>query len=260
MLLSPIKVKEGGDIAFSVGTTDTPVASTKEGEVMRHKHSTSTGLLPPVVRYIHPSRKIVIFDRPPTQVTLRYYGTKLNNIENVREQEYDIWLPWTTYVIYLTQGVISEIYLYATDGPFDSKKKDLMLLPIPNYYDDGRFCQPAVKQPYTTLADAISTAYQIVWNSNFNMDTTEALYQYFNKIPNFFSDLFGVHYKDIGRNSAAGVLYAWSQLSKEQVIAHSSKMLKSAIIPRVSYLPTFKYNPTPMRFANYINEFKNTTP
>lgn len=260
MLLSPIKVKQSGEIVFDQNGIESKIASIPDDRVMRYKHSIPTGLLPPVVRYMHPSRQIVVFDRPPTQVTINFFGKKLGeyNPENgkIRKQEYDVWLPWTVYIIYLNQGVISEIYLYAIDGPFDSMKKKLRLLPIPNYYPDGRFCQPEELQPFKSVADAVSKAYQIVWNSNFNLDTIEALYHYYSEHLNFLSRDLGVHEQDTMRQSTAGILHAWSKLTKTEVLELSDKWLQCALIPRAAFLPTFKYNPTPARFGNFINEFK----
>lgn len=135
-----------------------------------------TGILPPVIRYVSPSFRNIILERPPQVITLNYYGVLRNNVEEATLlQKFDIPLPWTIYAVSLTDEYQPlDIYVYAAKRSIRSASDRLYLLPITNCELDGKFCIPPISEEiYNTLGESINHAYSSVWSSNFNLDITE---------------------------------------------------------------------------------------
>lgn len=135
----------------------------------------NTGILPPVVRYISPSGRNVLLERPPQVVTLNYYGVpKFSITEETTLQQVDIALPWTLYAFTLNEyNYPYEIHVYGMSKPCQNINQELYLLPVTNYESDGKFCPPTVDGGYVefdTISEGINFGYQSIWSSTFNTD------------------------------------------------------------------------------------------
>lgn len=207
------------------GTASWALKDKKYGNDFAHKATIETltpripsGLLPPVPRYISPQRNIVAFDRPPTKVTVNYYGKQLKDIEDATMlQEYEIWLPWTGYVMLGHKGVLSSIYLFALRGPLSSIEDPLYLLPLPNYYASGQFCiPPHTEYNFESIADAMNLTWDLIWSSNFNKDITECVDLAYNvKAPTGLFERLDP--RSLKRRSAADLFVTWSKMEREEV-------------------------------------------
>lgn len=250
----PLRIHEDDDVTLMMPFSDSTIGNVSY-ETIR-PHPMSTGILPPVTRYLSPARNILIFDRPPHPVTIKYYGKKLNKIDaDTTMYEFDVYLPWTLYAVYLSGNTISNVYLYGLDGPF-RQGIYLRLLPIPNYYLDGRFCIPDQTYHFTSVADAMSTAYNIIWDSNFNIDVTEVSETYYKEqfgVPGVFWNY--VHEKDAARRSVAGLLKAFSKMGQDEVLEMSSDLMVSSV-NTVQGLPSMAdvVAATPDMFAAHVNQ------
>src|SRR3990167_1261379 len=84
-----------------------------------------TGLLPPVVRHISPSRKFVIFERPPGIKKISFVSLRLDKIieGKTKYQEYSLPMPWTVYAVGISdKGRPYPIYVFARNAPLSSSE------------------------------------------------------------------------------------------------------------------------------------------
>lgn len=180
------------------------------------RQSSNVGILPPVVRWISPSRRCVILERPPTLVSIVYHGMKVSDLKKATEQTFDIALPWMCYgVVFDHLNRPLSVRLYALHGPLESPLSRLFDLPLPNIYEDsGLFCLPSTEsfgQRTLTLSQGLAAAYQMVWSSGFNTDiihNVKIAYEY--KSPAKFFEIIPekYHYKV----KPADIFRAWSQI------------------------------------------------
>ncbi len=145
-------------------------------EMLMVQKARRTGILPPVVRYISPTGRFILLERPPQVMNFKYYGKQKNDIEGAQLQEYDLPLPWTQYAIgldHLNRPYFT--YVFATPRSISSMSDYLYVLPLPNCEANGKFCTPypewgsADDEPWS-ISEGINTAYATIWNSNFNTD------------------------------------------------------------------------------------------
>lgn len=142
-----------------------------------------TGILPPIVKYLSPSGRNIILERPPQVITLNYYGVIKDKInKETTLQQFDIPLPWTVYGITLDDNYQPlDIYVYAARRPIQGLSDKLFVLPITNCELSGKFCAPLdTARKVSSIGEAINMAYSAVWSSNFNLDITENLEEGFN--------------------------------------------------------------------------------
>lgn len=179
-----------------------------------------TGILPPVVKYLSPSGRNIILERPPQVVTLNYHGVLKDKIDKETTlQQFDIALPWTIYGITLNDNYQPlDVYVYATPKPIGSTHALLYLLPITNYELDGKFCAPLnFADEAKTIGEAINLAYSAVWSSSFNLDITEVIEECFDawKPENIFN---GRGDRDVMKSLKISNFYKrWEEFSLEEV-------------------------------------------
>lgn len=145
-------------------------------EKLMIKTTRTTGVLPPVVRYISATGRFILLERPPQIMSFNYYGKMQNDIEKAQLQEFDLPLPWTQYAIgldHLNRPYMT--YVFATPHAIQGVKDVLYVLPVPNCEINGKFCTPYPEwnqnqdKPWS-ISEGINTAYAAIWNSNFNTD------------------------------------------------------------------------------------------
>lgn len=142
----------------------------------------TTGVLPPVVRYISGTGRHILLERPPQVMQFKYYGKPKSDIEGAQLQEMELPLPWTLYAIGLDAKFRPYFtYMFGTQKMITSEQDILFALPVPNCEMNGKFCTPYPKwgddpEPWS-ISEGINTAYTTIWNSNFNTDITSNITQ-----------------------------------------------------------------------------------
>ena len=180
-----------GSWAYSPGDKPIPFSkATKSLELLGYFDDASNsdfGIMPPAVRYISPSRKTAIFERPPCMQTISYMPDARQNISAEhyatyeKEYTFTIPLPWTCYVVSFDNSFWPVVIrMYFRNAPIESIDSTVWLAPMLNFYMNGQLCPP-IAETYEasggTLGDGIAEAYNRVWNSGFNFDLKDALNQ-----------------------------------------------------------------------------------
>lgn len=180
-----------------------------------------SGLLPPVVRWVSTSRRIWLFERPPTHITISHHNLKPNRITEASAQaSYDLPLPWTAYLVELDAMYYPEhIFVYALGNSISSAGDIIGILPLANFYSTGKLCPPpreGFDKGPKNVGEGLALAYQMVWSSGFNLDlATGPAWCIGQRRPKaIFSQIPGV---DGGSISPAMIMSAWSKLSLEEV-------------------------------------------
>lgn len=140
----------------------------------------SKQLLPPAVRWISPDRRIVVFERPPMMQYIEYYLVARDEIHEESELSgHLIPIPWTVYFVFFDASYNPvRINTYARNAPIHSMDDKLNLLPLFNFYLNAQLCNPIheiYEYQHPTIADGINTAYNMVWNSGWNLDLYDAV-------------------------------------------------------------------------------------
>lgn len=185
----------------------------------------SSGILPPITRSYGAQHETsyLAFERPPTQVTIDYYGVAADNVANATLQQFDVWLPKMLYIASFSPKYqsINSIYMYTVTGDTSGTNYDgdYGLLPLTNLYHAGYFCTPP-EQPLVgaTMAELANIVYSTIWNSNFNTDIVDVVIQgYSHSLP---AEIFErTHDKAREKKSPAEILLIWSMMSKEKVLS-----------------------------------------
>src|SRR5688572_24175063 len=100
-----IKVNfDGGLVSFEVdGQNTPPVSEAKFLDQLWAKRNPKIGLLPPVVRWLSPSRRQILLERPPMTMTFTYHAAKQKDVAGAKEHIIQLPIPWTCYAIELAQ-------------------------------------------------------------------------------------------------------------------------------------------------------------
>lgn len=199
---------QDGRRMLSVGTVPEDALVAKLAEL----GMPSTGLLPANVLWISSTGRQVLFERPPRRITITYTPNTVHEINDGDAQApitLSLPLPWTIYAAIFDRDYhVRNLKLYASNAQITSMDQYLSYLPLPNLYEDCRFCLPEydggydeddefcceanedgddcdcelqddphdIHVPQTpNLAGAIMSAYQKVWSSNFNHDLVETV-------------------------------------------------------------------------------------
>lgn len=130
------------------------------------------GLLPAAVRWVSQDGKLIIAERPPHYKDVSYTPALKSNAKLVSKDKFNIAVPWTTYIFtWEPNGYIDFLFAFASDKQIESIDDIVYHLPVPNIYVSGLVCKPnASSAKLTTAGQAINEAYQLLWNSNFNLD------------------------------------------------------------------------------------------
>jgi hypothetical protein len=171
----------GGTMSF--GEEDiTELKKVPESELtIRLKGTTNPkiGLLPPAVRWISSDKKMVVFERPPQYNRVEFISAPREDI-NKRSQpiSFELPMPWQVYLVYFSNDFIPvHIRMYARNSPIEGMDSTLGILPLLNFYASSELCNPIFErfegfEP--SLANGINAAYNMVWNSGFNYDLSDA--------------------------------------------------------------------------------------
>lgn len=196
-------------------------------ENLRLGSKVSTGILPPVVRYISNTGRSVLLERPPQVVTLNYYGVpKFNITEDTTLQQIDIALPWTMYAMLFNENNYPyDIYVYGMRGSCRSINHELFLLPVTNCELDGKFCPPGTEDgifpSFDSLSEGINYGYQSIWSSTFNTDIDAIpVRSYAERLPSAIFAGKGDR-KRIPNNAApktSNLLKRWEEFTLEEVV------------------------------------------
>jgi len=166
------------------GKVDLPRKTYKEFlEIMEPDSSDRIGILPPAVRWVSSDMRQAIFERPPAEYFLDVAWASKFDAETATHKSWTVPVPWTVYLVifdeYFTPIGISVL---GRRGPLESIETDTgFLLPLFNLYADSKLCMPTVggfEDHPETLAWGVQEAFNMVWNSGFNLDLTVALDSY----------------------------------------------------------------------------------
>lgn len=156
------------------GLRGAPVKEEKLVESLTDYIYPDIGILPPVVRWISPTRKYVLFERPPVRETIKFYKENLHNINGLsREYIFQLPLPWTLYAVEFDEDYYPiDISVYALRNSLESLNDRLGTLPLPNHYNSGALCMPSrnYNEVCNNIGEGIKTAYSLAWMSGFNID------------------------------------------------------------------------------------------
>lgn len=141
----------------------------------------SSGLLPPAVRYISSDHKTVAFERPPMHVVVEYAPYPKDTAYNDAAVHYtfNIAVPWSVYVICFDDFFLPiNTFMFFRNKPLTSLDDPVGLAPLLNFYYTSKLCpplQPNFSNENPSIANGINEAYNLVWNSGFNLDLVDAM-------------------------------------------------------------------------------------
>lgn len=156
-------------------------------------------LLPPGCIYLSQSSSVAIFKQPPSYRWISYKPFSQEIIEEIEDDgseaaafKYRIPIPSTLYLIILDSYTyhLQEMYAFCYTSSKLNQDTELFLLPLNNYYVDGRLCMSTTdylsnQNPYRYFSYLINS----VWQENFNYDTTGVMNRYISGVDRYF----GVH-------------------------------------------------------------------
>lgn len=214
---------------FSGSKVDNPIGQIKHFRLQR----VSTGLIPPGLYYMSPDRKIVSFLRPPERKTITYHGALQQDITSeTPSEDFDIWMPWTMYTVIGSGTHINYVYIHGVTveavahhfGDSSDSYQTLLdsaffSIPLTNVYADSRFCIPTFHElTYSSVAEMINAAYDVIWNSTFNRDVTAMVELFFVDRRNYPSLSNGMDQQIFDRKSPADLYSHWSKKSLEEIL------------------------------------------
>lgn len=182
--------------------------------------SARSGILPPVVRWISPAGRGVLFERPPSEVTINYFGVKQDAIDDKKtNQQFTLQLPWMLYAILFDPKFRpAKIRMYAMRSSIQSPMDPLEMLPLPNIYSTGEFCLPTQNQwvlddSIWTMADGINAAYDQIWESGFNRDVTDLVTRAYQEMAP--KQIFAKPHPSV---KAANILKIWERYGRDDIL------------------------------------------
>lgn len=175
------------------------------------------GLLPPVIRWISASKRIVLLERPPMMKRVAFHAAKaaMVDIDKPREHVFELPIPWTLYAIELGPTYWPTVVsVFALQHSIRSVEDPLGLLPLPNLYESGAICPPPFNpESITSIAEGVNAGYRMVWDSGFNTDLAQAIRQAGrSRMP------VGIFASMTGRFSPLKVYKQWERADLEDVV------------------------------------------
>jgi hypothetical protein len=144
--------------------------------------SSSQELIFPGLKYIYKNH--IVYERPPTYKLINCYSSYLEQIDgSTKLHSYYIPIPWQLYIAEFDDSTnrVTNVRMYFMNSPLYSEDQILYLPPILNFYVNGQLCRPFFSslddiEKYTPdISGIISSSYDWVWASNFNLDLTETI-------------------------------------------------------------------------------------
>jgi len=144
----------------------------------------NSNLLPPAVKYSYPG--LAVFERPPTYRMVQYIPSSAYEITDKHEpQIYRIPIPWQLYIIFYdpVNFYCTSVKMFFMQSSLLSADQTLFMPPIPNFFTNGALCRPMyegmedIERYSKDLSGVIASAYDWIWNSGFNHDLSENIFQ-----------------------------------------------------------------------------------
>jgi len=171
-----------GHFQSGAGCANIPLAKRKCEDIYKNMVNLDRkdlGLLPPAVRWISDNQRIAVFERPPTVQFVEIAFDKKDNINSSTSVlSFSLPIPWTVYyVLFDDYNNPVTVRVYCRNEPLYSWDDRVYMLPMLNLYYDSTLCNPIFEnfEPCETFADGIHAAYNMVWNSGWNLDLSDTV-------------------------------------------------------------------------------------
>jgi hypothetical protein len=137
------------------------------------------GLLPPAIRWISDSQRVVVFERPPSVQLVDIAMARRDDIHYFTDVgHYSLPIPWTVYYVLFDEYFNPVmIQVFCRNEPITDWSSRLFMLPMLNLYFDSSLCNPIFEkfEPCENLAEGVQSAYNMVWNSGWNLDLIDTV-------------------------------------------------------------------------------------
>jgi hypothetical protein len=137
------------------------------------------GFLPPAVRWISDNQRIIVFERPPS---LQYVELAFDRKDYINSQTpvhgFNLPIPWTLYYVMFDEHYNPVlIRVYCRNEPLYGWRDQVYMLPLLNLYFNSNLCNPVhdVYEPCENLSEGVQQAYNMVWNSGWNLDLQDTV-------------------------------------------------------------------------------------
>lgn len=177
------KFIEQGEMSLNAPSANsTMILEDKFLETMASSDAKNIGFMPPAVRYVSLSQKVLIFEGLPGFKTISFSSKPKNLVKPNNTWTYNIAVPWQLYVVNFDSSFrIVNLYAFYTKGPINNLNAQLYKIPLTNVYSDGRICMPKIKDTASKNEDLgvmVADAVARFWSSSFNMDLYDNLSHY----------------------------------------------------------------------------------
>ena len=137
------------------------------------------GLLPPAIRWISDSQRVVVFERPPTVQLVEMAMARRDDIQYFTEiSHYSLPIPWTVYYVLFDEYFNPVmVQVFCRNEPITDWSSPVYMLPMLNLYFDSSLCNPIFEkfEPCENLSEGVQAAYNMVWNSGWNLDLVDTV-------------------------------------------------------------------------------------
>lgn len=201
--------------------------------------NTSTGILPPVVRWISPDFHRVILERPPFMAKIKFKNAEKEDKGEIHQMELPI--PWTVWYLKLGKDyehALRQGYIWARNTPIYTEDDELFALPISNVWSSGEMCvgkivnnELAAERGATQKIDiglVINRVMSTFWSTTFNLDLLDNLYR--NRLPEELVKACD-GYDASSDNTALNILQHWSTMSEFESLDMAYQS-----IPRITFI------------------------
>ena len=149
-------------------------------EYLNPNNSSDLGFLPPAVRWISNTQRMVVFERPPG---IQYVEVALDAKDNINKwtkiESFNLPIPWTLYFVLFDENFNPVVVsVYCRNEPLYDWGDKLYMLPMLNLYFNSRLCNPVFEKFEmfeNNLISGIQQAYNMVWNSGLNLDLKDTV-------------------------------------------------------------------------------------
>lgn len=201
------------------------------------EHKISSGILPPAIKYYYPGA--IVFERPPCYQVVQYIPHTVEGMngedwdEEDEIQVYRIPIPWQLYIIeYDAKNFIcNNVRMFFMKSSLNSVDQNVYMPPLPNFYTGGQLCRPMFSS-YSELdhyskdvSGVIASAHDWIWNSGFNHDLTENIFQVAcQRAPREFAlnlmldTVSSSFWRSISPKTIHGLLKQWESYPLEEIL------------------------------------------
>jgi hypothetical protein len=137
------------------------------------------GLLPPAIRWISNTQRIIVFERPPTVQFVEIAMARRDDINSLTQVvNFSLPIPWTVYYVLFDECFNPVmVQVFCRNEPITDWSSKVLMLPMLNLYFDSTLCNPRFEkyEPCENLAEGVQYAYNMVWNSGWNLDLVDTV-------------------------------------------------------------------------------------